>query len=258
MIRGMPYLMYHEIETAGGEMKDASPGFSRYVVMESEFKAQLSSLRNHRFKGLSVGEALGARYRDPGIVLTFDDGSESDLTVAAPQLKDAGFNATFYIVVGYVGRSGFLSTSQLRELAGTGFEIGCHSMTHPYLNDLNSRELHLQIVEAKQRLEQMIGQPVHHFSCPGGRWSSQVAAIARAAGYHSVVTSEAILNRPLADPFRLGRVAIKRGLSLTAFGQLCHGKGVFFLRSQEMAFSLAKAVLGNAMYEKLREAVLGS
>jgi peptidoglycan/xylan/chitin deacetylase (PgdA/CDA1 family) len=37
----------------------------------------------------------------------------------------------------------------VREFDAQGFEIGCHSMTHPYLSDLSEPELKREIVDAK-------------------------------------------------------------------------------------------------------------
>src|SRR5262249_26074061 len=141
---------------------------------------QLARLRAGGFRGLSVGEALaGGAGEGPEVVLTFDDGCETDLVTAAPLLEEAGFRATFYVVTGFVGRPGYLGAAQLCELAGRGFEVGCHSQTHAYLPDLDEAGLDEEVAGAKGRLEQLLGRRVEHFSCPGGRWSRRVAAAAR-------------------------------------------------------------------------------
>ena len=58
-----------------------------------------------------------------------------NLIAAAPVLREFGFNATFYLTAGSLGTPGYLSASQARDLDAQGFQIGCHSMTHPYLSD---------------------------------------------------------------------------------------------------------------------------
>src|SRR5713101_9154349 len=80
--------------------------------------------------------------------------------LAAPALKDTRNNATFYVTVGFLGKRGYMSPAQLRELGALGFEIGCHSMTHPYLSDLSDDKLHQEIAIAKIKLEQITGRPV--------------------------------------------------------------------------------------------------
>ena len=176
------YLMYHEIELAGRTTCETEPGYTRYVLSEREFRRQMSWLEAEAFQGVSVAEALkqtprhNEKDRKP-IAITFDDGCETDLIAAAPALKQSGFNATFYVIAGRLGKRGYLSERRLRELSDEGFEIGCHSMTHRYLPDLDEDALRVEVVEAKKRIEQIIGKRVANFSCPGGRWSAGVARL---------------------------------------------------------------------------------
>lgn len=255
---GMIYFMYHELGVPGRRLCDEGKGYTRYVVGLDEFKAQLTLLRGFGVKGMSVGEALSeSTMQALGNVITFDDGCETDLTGAAPALMDAKFKATFYVVVGWLGKQGFLSCAQVRELSGLGFEIGCHSMTHAFLNDLNQVQLRTEIVEAKERLEQLIGRAVSHFSCPGGRSSKRIARIAKEAGYLSVATSRIGTNSATADPYRLARVAVLRGTSRSEFEGLCRGEGFFYRDVQFLMFSLGKSLLGNWVYEEVRNVLLG-
>jgi peptidoglycan/xylan/chitin deacetylase (PgdA/CDA1 family) len=254
----MVYLMYHEVELPGRDLCRTEPGYVRYVVREAEFQKQVAFLRTQGFSGMSVGQALdlGLGGAMP-IVLTFDDGCETDFITAAPLLREARFSATFYVVVDNVDRAGYLSRCQLRQLIGLNFEIGCHSMTHPYLTDLDPRQLRAEIVDSKDALAQLVGRCVDHFSCPGGRWNQDVARVAREAGYRSVVTSRIGTNSATTDPFRLARLAVRRGTSLRDFEQLCRGKGQLMERARDQILSLAKSVLGNPAYERLRSLLLG-
>jgi peptidoglycan/xylan/chitin deacetylase (PgdA/CDA1 family) len=205
---------------------------------------------------MSVGQALSGEIARRGVVLTFDDGCETDLLVAAPLLRQLGFSGTFYVVAGFLGRRGYMSPGQLRELSDLQFEIGCHSMSHAYLTDLEPARLFTEIVEAKDRLQQLIGRKVDHISCPGGRWSPQIACRAREAGYASVATSRPGTNYTTTDRFRLARMAITHETSLADFDALCRGKGLFKWRAQEAVLRLAKGMIGNSMYEKVRASLL--
>jgi peptidoglycan/xylan/chitin deacetylase (PgdA/CDA1 family) len=204
---------------------------------------------------MSMGETLNHRQL-PGVVLTFDDGCETDLIEAAPLLRELGFNATFYITVGFLGCRGYLSRSQLRELSDLGFEIGCHSLTHAYLPDLGQQELMREIVQSKQELEQIIGRSVEHFSCPGGRWDSRVRDMARKAGYRSVATSRPVANVPNAAPFALGRVAILRKTDLPAFQRFAAGKDLWKIRFADFARATVRRAVGNSFYDRLRTHLL--
>jgi len=249
------FLMYHELEIPGRRLCQSEPGYARYVLREPDFRAQMDYLKKNAWQGLSVGQAL-AFPEGRCVTITFDDGCETDLLAAAPILRKAGFNATFFITTGRLGTAGYLSPAQLKELSAQGFEIGCHSMTHPYLTDLDERGLRYEIADAKTQLEQIIGRSVDHFSCPGGRCDQRVVTVARAAGYRTVSTSRIQANSRNADFFALGRVAILRDLPLSAFAAICAGTSLSRMRAHNAFRQAAKQILGNSLYDRVRAALL--
>jgi peptidoglycan/xylan/chitin deacetylase (PgdA/CDA1 family) len=251
------YLMYHEIERVGRALVDNEPGYVRYAITEADFRAQISHLATNGFRGVSVTEALASSNQPERLIaITFDDGCETDCLIAAPLLKAAGFNATFYVIAGRINQRSYLSDHQVRELSDAGFEIGCHSMTHAYLDELNDAGLRVEIVEAKARLEQVTGKRVAHFSCPGGRWSRHVARVAREAGYASVATSRIGVNSKATDAMKLARVSVMRDMSVTDFDRLCRAEGFTARRARAGILNAAKAILGNAIYERMRASAL--
>ena len=251
------FLMYHELQVAGRAPIRDDPGYLRYVIDEKEFRAQLIQLRIDGFCGTSVGDWLSSRREEPQVVITFDDGCETDFLTAGPLLVEIVFKATFFVVSGFVGKTGFMTEKQIRHLHNLGFEIGCHSMTHAYLTDLDPTLLRVEVLEAKQKLEQILGNAVNHFSCPGGRFNRQVIRMAHEVGYQTVSTSRICANGKNADWFRLGRVALQRGTSIIAFQRICHAKGLLRRQLQDRLLSTAKGLLGNSVYEKTRSFVLG-
>ncbi len=255
------YLMYHEIETPGQPLCHNEPGYVRYVLREQDFRQQIEWLQKEGIRGLSVSQALdknaGKRQHDKRVAITFDDGCASDLSVAIPLLKQVGFGGTFYITLGFLGRPGYLLPNQVREIADAGFDVGCHSMTHPYLSDLDESGLHHEIADARIQLEQITGKPVHNFSCPGGRWTPQVARIAREAGYRSVATSRIAVNRPGDDPFQLGRIAVMRHTTFADYKNLCLGKDLWRLQFRDFIRAAIRRILGNSIYDRIRRQALG-
>jgi len=249
------YLMYHEIEVSGRALCQSEPGYVRYIVTEADFRNQIDKLKENAWLGMSVTQALTAP-SNPGVGLTFDDGCETDLLIAAPLLKEAGFGATFYITAGFLGRRGYLSRPQVRDLSDLGFDIGCHSMTHPYLSDLPTTALPAEMAVPKTQLEEITGREVANFSCPGGRFDARVIRFAREAGYRSLATSRAIENNRQTDPFALGRVAIMRDTEIAQFWRTCRGQGLWRTRWKDRTRATAKTLLGNSIYDKMRGAVL--
>ena len=249
------FLMYHELEISGRPLCETEPGYARYVLPERDFRAQIEFLKGNGWLGLCIGQALGFPAAD-SVAITFDDGCETDILVAAPILLRAGFNATFFITSGRLGQTGYLSAAQLKELSRQGFEIGCHSMTHAYLTDLDENGLRHEISDAKSELEQIIGRRVEHFSCPGGRCDPRVVNRAREAGYRTLATSRIQANSRTADLFHLGRVAILRDVSLDRFAAICDGSKLSRLRAQSAFRQAAKQILGNTFYDRVRATLL--
>jgi len=250
------YLMYHELELRGRALCQGEPGYVRYVLPVKSFESQLEWLKTDGWRGVNVSEAL-LFPKGSAVALTFDDGSESDVLAAAPILNHFGFGATFYITTGFLNRRGYLSSEQLRELSRAGFEIGCHSMTHAYLPDLQEAEIVQEVVTAKERLEDIIGKAVEHFSCPGGRYNARVQLVARRGGYRTLSTSLIRANRPTTDPFELGRVAIMRNTSFDGFQRICRNQGLWRMRAGCGMRAAAKKVVGNSFYDTLRALILG-
>lgn len=250
------FLMYHELEQPGRPLCVEDPGYTRYVIRSSAFRQQMDSLRGAGWRGVSVGEAIEFGKATPQVAITFDDGCETDLTSAAPILREFGFGATFYITAGFLNKRGYLSTSQLQQLSALSFEIGSHSMTHPYLTDLDEKLLHYEIGESKSWLEQVVGKSVQHFSCPGGRFDKRVFQVARDAGYQTVATSRICANSKNSSHFGLGRIAVMQDTSLMSFRNLCRGRGLWRLNSKVVFRQTVQRLLGNSAYDRLRGALL--
>jgi peptidoglycan/xylan/chitin deacetylase (PgdA/CDA1 family) len=249
------FLMYHELELPDRQLCQSEPGYVRYILFAQDFLTQMEHLKMANWHGVSVTAALGAP-DTRRVAITFDDGCESDLLAAAPILRKLDFGATFYVTSGFLGRRGYMSPAQLRELSNLGFEIGCHSMTHAHLNDLDDARLHREIIDAKLQLEQITGKPVEHFSCPGGRYNRRVMEIVREAGYRSMATSQAGANSPSTDRFELGRIPVMRETTLNAFEKLYRGDALWRVTMQNAVRNSAKRLLGNSFYDRIRSLVL--
>jgi peptidoglycan/xylan/chitin deacetylase (PgdA/CDA1 family) len=245
------FLMYHELELPGRKLCQSEPGYVRYILPVETFRSQMAWIITSGWRGLNVSEAV--RYpAEPSVCITFDDGCETDLIAGAPVLREFGLNATFYLTAGFLGTPGYLNADQIRDLDAQGFQIGCHSMTHPYLSDLSDQEQKREIVDAKALIEEIIGHPIEAFSCPGGRYDQRTLHIARQAGFTTVANSRFYSNSPRTSLFELGRVAMLRDLTLKEFSATCQGRGLWKKRLQHQARRSAQRMFGNHAYDNLR------
>jgi Polysaccharide deacetylase len=240
-------LMYHDLGTEVVPGRPPSPSHLTYVVSGAQFAKQLAYLRSAGWKGCKVSDALQGT--EHAVALTFDDGSSTDIELAAPALSYAGFTATFYVVTSKVGTLGYLSPNDIRSLAKSGFEIGSHSVTHAYLPSLTLDQVRRELRDSKDQLEQWLGLPTRHFSCPLGGYTPVVATIAEEIGYASVATSQVGVNA--IGAVVLNRIAIRRNTSLSSFGRMCAGKALLYPRARQAVLAGVRSTIGFAAYSAL-------
>src|SRR5580658_3012253 len=94
----------------------------------------------------------------PIVTLSWDDGHPLDMRIAQ-LMADCGLFATFYIPTSITRPK--LDNHQLIELSEMGMEIGSHGLTHSPLT--SAPDVQKELVESKDKLEQMIGKPVSSF-----------------------------------------------------------------------------------------------
>lgn len=122
--------------------------------------------------------------------VTFDDAYESDYSIALPLLKASKMKARFFVVASRVDQKGFLSSKQIQSLCAEGMTIGSHGMYHRHWPALSDQELHEEVVEARDRIEQITGTPIVEAACPFGGYNRRVLQRLRTSGYDRVYTSD--------------------------------------------------------------------
>lgn len=124
-------------------------------------------------------------YKKPDVTFTtsFDDGGELDLRIAK-LLKKYNLPGVFYIVVDWIGTEGYLTWDEVKQLRDDGFIIGSHTMTHPMdLKKLHDDQLHYEIQNSKDMIENVLGENITSFCYPRGRFSERVKDFVAEAGY---------------------------------------------------------------------------
>jgi peptidoglycan/xylan/chitin deacetylase (PgdA/CDA1 family) len=97
----------------------------------------------------------------------------------------------------YVGRALpdhlMMAPAQVAELAGLGFEIGGHTVSHPILRVLDGPEAAREIAEGRSELERIVGRPVRLFAYPNGRpgedYGDRDVELVRQAGFEAAVST---------------------------------------------------------------------
>jgi peptidoglycan/xylan/chitin deacetylase (PgdA/CDA1 family) len=99
-----------------------------------------------------------------------------------------------------------LTVAETVELAASPlFQIGSHTVSHPWLFNLSSSEQYFEINASKGALEKILGQPVVTFSYPNGSSSPEIASLIKQAGYQCACTSKNDVVNVTTDVFHLPR-----------------------------------------------------
>jgi glycosyltransferase involved in cell wall biosynthesis/peptidoglycan/xylan/chitin deacetylase (PgdA/CDA1 family) len=228
------------------------------AVTPDLFSTHMHALYRRGFQALTFTEA--ERRRRAGdlpprtVVVTFDDGYAST-ALAAPILADLGWAATVFILPGYTdsgerfawkGPDAWLATSHageltpldwegVRRLVQAGWEVGAHTLTHPWLTSVDDATLERELVAARQALISRLGR-CDSLAYPYGASDERVVAATRNAGYTAACTLDL---SDVDEPFRRPRIGLHQhdqGLrARLKLGRVVHSAPVRYARRAQAA-----------------------
>ena len=209
----VPILMYHAIRTA-------PPGarLPSLFVRPKELAAQVRGLRRAGYSAVTLQQVWDAWQdgtplpRKP-IVFSFDDGYASQVKIALPVLRRAGWVGVLNLALDWVDDIG--GEAAVRRLIDAGWQIDSHSRTHPDLTKVSAQQLTDETAGARAEITRRFGVPANFFCYPSGRYDARVVAAVRKAGYLAATTVKRGFATP-ADPFTLARVQVDGGMGAAA------------------------------------------
>ena len=161
----------------------------------------------------------GERYA----AVTFDDGYQSTVENALPELKARNIPCTLFVVShlpghspwwagtdGYDCEDRFITSEQLANLPSDLVTVGSHTMTHPNLTALSEEMAKRELFESRQSLQQALRREIRLFAFPQGFYNAALVGWCREAGYQRVFSAEPttafsslpdyVTGRVIADP----------------------------------------------------------
>ena len=212
----IPILAYHSISEA------PEAGIAPFTVRPADLERHLDLLVEGGGCAMTVPDLVDHLHRGddlpPGAVaITFDDGFEDNLTVAAPMLRVRGLPATVYVTTGFlrggapVGRTvpgRMLAWDQLAELEAAGIVMGAHAHTHPQLDLLPRAEATGEIARSKDLLEARLGHAVSTFAYPHGYASRWLRDEVRRRGFRSACGVRNAFSHAGDDRWMLARLTV--------------------------------------------------
>lgn len=247
---------FHDI-AAGAALREIPVTHRPYVLEPAEFRAAALAIRATGRRSVPVAELV--RDLAGGTVsLTFDDGWASDYTEALPVLRELGMRATFFVVPSLIETPGYVTWSQLREMVSAGMEIGSHSMTHPFMDELDPAGVAREFGDSKAALEGRLGCPVRSASLPRGSEPREFRRVLADLGYRAFCTSRVGWWYPGNDPLVVPRVGVRRGTSLESVSAIAAGtpRALWTMQAIDGVKNLVKRCIGRRGWARLRTPVL--
>ncbi|MFH1477062.1 MAG: polysaccharide deacetylase family protein [Verrucomicrobiota bacterium] len=218
----VPILMYHDLSAS----QDSPIARDVWTVQAGNFAKHLQSLRAQGYTSIQpcdLTAALQGRKKLPRkpVIITFDDGLLSSMTLAEPLLKHYGFQAIVYLITARIADSPeqrqfyrdapCLAWAEVRAMFRRGtLTFGIHSHTHS--KQLADTAAEMQV--SRDLFRARTGRSPDSFCYPYGQTDANLIESARAAGYTTAMICNdevAVLERD-TDLLALPRVSVFGGV----------------------------------------------
>ena len=174
----IPVLCYHQV-------RDYKPSDSKtakdYIVPVDVFRDQMKLLADSGYQAILPGQLheyliTGKALPDKPVLITFDDTRLDQFTAALPELDKHGFKAAFFIMTVSLGKPGYMSKEQVKQLADEGHTIGSHTYDHKNVKTYTVDDWVDQVQKPSKQLQTITGKPVEYFAYPFGLWDKEAIA----------------------------------------------------------------------------------
>ena len=252
-------LLFHDVyRHAPAESGFQSAGADRYKLTDRALSVQFRGVAAARADRpiLATELAGAARKNELPFLITVDDGGVSYHRIVAGQLEERGWRGHAFVSTDFIGRPGFLTAGEIRELDARGHLIGSHSASHPRrFSSCQRHEMLNEWTKSRKVLEDLLGHAAPVASLPGGYFSLMVAETAAEAGLKVLFTSQPVTRTHARGACTIvGRFAIRAGADADFSRRLVEPPR--WTRSEEWASwqvkGLLKPVLG-PFYSRLAD-----
>lgn len=253
-------LVYHDVQPAIGRSGGGADHFSAPLT---SFELMLDTITERGYTGCSV---MAARERagHKRVAITFDDGTKGQYDHAFPALARRGMTATFYVTTDWIGRPGFMTWDELRDMAASGMSIQSHTCSHPFLSELDEVGVRSELLRSKQVLDSELSQSTAEIAFPGGDApASHLLSLIHEAGYRVAVGSRWGVNRGRhTDATRrfLHRCTARGELTVEMARRVVEADPWLRLRwtAKDGTLRRIRSILGATRYARWRRSILDS
>jgi len=222
----LPIIMYHQISQKPSRL-------GTYIISPDEFESDLKLYKEQGFTAVTVSDLIKyatkkAILPQKPIMLTFDDGNESDFIYALPLLKKYGMKAIFSVVGKFVDDYSkpdiirnidyaMLSWDEIKEMYESGladfqnhsYNMHNHSSRNGALprrfegEEEYSKAIKNDLGRLNAEFRERMGKEPEAFTAPFGCFNDRVKEAVRKAGFPVIFTSYQKMNILTGDPEEL-------------------------------------------------------
>ncbi|MFN3787424.1 MAG: polysaccharide deacetylase family protein [Sulfurihydrogenibium azorense] len=208
----MKVLTYHNIDYPPENAKLKS-----LYVSPNKFESQIKLLKKLGFQTVLSDEINKSK---KNIIFTFDDGYRDFVRNAYPILKKYNAKAIIFVVVGLTGKYNLwdweklnvkkplMDWEEIKFLVSEGFEIGSHTITHPYLTKIPEKTAKAEIEDSKKILEDKLGVEIKTFCYPYGDYNERIKDLVADAGYKMAFTTQEGSYEESKDIYQIKRITV--------------------------------------------------
>jgi peptidoglycan/xylan/chitin deacetylase (PgdA/CDA1 family) len=220
-VESAPILEYHVISQA-----PAAAPYPLLYVSPKLFAAQMKALAAADYHAVTLDQ-LWANWHQhkrlpcgKPIVISFDNGYETQFQYAAPVLAKLGWAGVENLqLYGLDWANGGISHHEIRELVKEGWELDTQGWDHADMVTQTASGLRLQIVDARRTLRRWFHVPVNWFCYPSGQYDPTVIHALEAAGFRGSSTEYYGWASVRDNPYALPRLEVHPTLSGPALVQ---------------------------------------
>lgn len=158
----------------------------KFTEMGTDFQVMKKHFDIIRSQGYDiVPEINEAEYQ---VMICFDDGWAGIYDYKEEFVKSQIF-PTIFIAVDLIGKDGYLTEKQIKELETIGFRFMAHTWSHEDLTTFDMAGLEHELKDSKMWLERNFGHPFNAICFPMGRFSDKVKEKSLESDYTELYSS---------------------------------------------------------------------
>ncbi len=224
-------ILYHGIKSNAYNYTYKDEHEYEWTLDIDMFRRHMDTIRRMKFDVILLRDLLkGIECRNP-LVITFDDGLETDFIGAFPILQEIGYKAEYFVSSNMIDKANYVSSDQLREMRKAGMSIQSHGHNHVFMTSLDDIMITRELRTSKEIISDITGEDVDFYSYPGGRFDDRTEAFVKKTGYKGSLTNRGFNKWGSKKFYGLKRQGMHYNTSDELFrAYISHDKRFFFIQ----------------------------